>query len=121
MQTLSQETGNTTPFPNFMSNEEKESLSPQIENLLAQFQAQTAQLLAQSQPPSEEQIKEQREAQKDQAEISLKAEEMNIRKARFVEGVKKDKVVQDRLNKELQLKAMKEGMNMKRERDKNVK
>jgi hypothetical protein len=121
MQTLSQETGNTTPFPNFMSDEEKESLSPQIENLLAQFQAQTSQLLAQSQPPNEEQVKEQREAQKDQAEISLKAEEMNIRKARFVEGVKKDKVVQDRLNKELQLKAMKEGASMKRERDKNAK
>jgi hypothetical protein len=41
-----------------------------------------------SMPPSEEQQKEQLEAQKDQANLQLKAEELNIRKARFMQGVK---------------------------------
>ena len=41
--------------------EEQQELSPEAENALSQFEAQTAQLLAQSQPPNEEQMKEQRQ------------------------------------------------------------
>ena len=40
---------------------------------------------------------------------------MQIREARFIEGVKKDGKVQDRLNKELELKALKEGLKIKKE------
>jgi hypothetical protein len=99
------------------SDEEQQELSPEAENALSQFEAQTAQLLAQSQPPSEEQMKEQRETQKDQAEIALKGKEMQIREARFVEGVKKDARVQDRLERESKLKAVDQAMKMAERKD----
>ena len=50
--------------------------------------AQAAQNLMGSMPPSPEEQKQQAEQQKDQAQLALKGEELNIRKARFMQGVK---------------------------------
>ena len=94
------------PLPSFDDGEEEQQLPPQVENQLAAVQAQTAQALAQSQPPNPEQVKQEQQNQKDQAELQLKAKEMQIREARFVEGVKNNERMQDRKDKELQLKAV---------------
>ena len=118
MQSMGQQAGMQMQIPNidFKEKDEKqEDLPPEVENALAQFEAQSAQMLAQSQPPTEEQVKQQQQNAKDQAELQIKAKEMQIREARFVEGVKKDEKVQDRLNKELELKALKEGLKLKKE------
>jgi hypothetical protein len=118
MQSLGQQAGMGMELPLIDFDEEEEGLSPDIENALSQFEAQTAQMLAQTQPPSEDQVKAQQQNAKDQAEIQLKAEELNIRKARFQQGVQKDKVVQDRLEKEFKLKAAKEAIQLARENGK---
>ena len=55
--------------------------------------------------------------QKDQAEIALKGKEMQIREARFVEGVKKDARVQDRLERESKLKAVDQAMKIAERKD----
>jgi len=96
------------PIPNFDDNPEieEEELTPEMENQLAAFEAQSAQMLAESQPPSEEQVKEQRMAASDEANIALKQEEMNIRKERFIAGEKNNERTQSRKDKELQLKAV---------------
>jgi len=96
------------PIPNFDDNPEidEEELTPEMENQLAAFEAQSAQMLAESQPPTEEQVKEQRMAASDEAQIALKQEEMNIRKERFVAGEKNNERTQSRKDKELQLKAV---------------
>jgi len=117
MQSIGQQAGLPVNIPDMSSDEEQQELSPEVENALSQFEAQTAQLLAQSQPPSEEQMKEQREMQKDQAEIALKGKEMQIREARFVEGVKKDARVQDRLERESKLKAVDQAMKIAERKD----
>ena len=118
MQSIGQQAGMNMELPLIDFEEEETGLSPDIENALSQFEAQSAQLLAQSQPPSEDEVKQQQQNAKDQAELQLKAEELNIRKARFQEGVKKDQKVQDRLTKEFQLKALKMGSDLKRESEK---
>ena len=117
MQSIGQQAGLPVNIPDMSSDEEQQESSPEAENALSQFEAQTAQLLAQSQPPNEEQMKEQREMQKDQAEIALKGKEMQIREARFVEGVKKDARVQDRLERESKLKAVDQAMKMAERKD----
>jgi hypothetical protein len=104
MQSMAQ--GAEFPLPSFDDGEEEQQLPPQVENQLAAVQAQTAQALAQSQPPNPEQVKQEQQNQKDQAELQLKAKEMQIREARFVEGVKNNERMQDRKDKELQLKAV---------------
>ena len=95
-------------MPDFDDNPEidEEELTPEMENQLAAFEAQSAQMLAQAQPPTEEQVKEQRMAASDEAQIALKQEEMNIRKERFIAGEKNNERVQSRKDKELQLKAV---------------
>ena len=118
MQSIGQQAGMNMELPLIDFDEEETGLSPDIENALSQFEAQSAQLLAQSQPPTEDEVKQQQQNAKDQAELQLKAEELNIRKARFQEGVKKDAQVQDRLTKEFQLKALKMGSDLKRESEK---
>ena len=117
MQSIGQQAGMNMEIPLIDFEEEETGLSPDIENALSQFEAQSAQLLAQSQPPSEDQIKQQQQNAKDQAEIQLKAEELNIRKARFQEGVKKDQKVQDRLERESKLKAFDTAMKMAERKD----
>ena len=118
MQSIGQQAGMNMELPLIDFDEEETGLSPDIENALSQFEAQSAQLLAQSQPPTEDEVKQQQQNAKDQAELQLKAEELQIRKARFQEGVKKDAQVQDRLTKEFQLKALKMGSDLKRESEK---
>jgi hypothetical protein len=57
-----------------------------------------------SMPPSPEQQKEQMQMQKDAAQLQLKAEELNIRKARFAEGVKDKERTQSRKDAEVKAK-----------------
>ena len=75
-------------FNRELDNEPSKEISIEEENRIAVNAAQAAQQLAGSMPPSPEEQKQQRETQKDQAEIQLKAEELQIRKARFMQGVK---------------------------------
>jgi len=75
-------------FNRELDNEPSKEISIEEENRIAVNAAQAAQQLAGSMPPSPEEQKQQREAQKDQADIQLKAEELQIRKARFMQGVK---------------------------------
>ena len=75
-------------FNRELDNEPSKEISIEEENRIAANAAQAAQQLMGSMPPSPEEQKQQMEAQKDQAEIQLKAEELQIRKARFMQGVK---------------------------------
>jgi len=72
-------------FNREFDNEPSDEISIEEENRIAATAAQAAQQLMGSMPPSPEQ---QKEAQKDQAHLQWKAEELNIRKARFMQGVK---------------------------------
>ena len=63
-------------------------------------------MLAESQPQDPAQVKEQRMAASDEANIALKQEEMSIRKERFVAGEKNNERTQARKDRELQLKAV---------------
>lgn len=78
----------TGQFNEEFRDEETKEISIEQENRVAAAAAQAAQGLMSSMPPSPEQQKMQMEAQKEQAQLQLKAEELNIRKARFAEGVK---------------------------------
>ena len=75
-------------FNRELDNEPSKEISIEEENRIAVNAAQAAQQLAGSMPPSPEEQKESMEAQKDQAQLQLKAEELQIRKARFMQGVK---------------------------------
>ncbi len=68
--------------------EPSQEISIEEENRIAATAAQAAQNLMGSMPPSPEEQKQQAEQQKDQAQLALKSEELNIRKARFMQGVK---------------------------------
>jgi len=68
--------------------EPSQEISIEEENRIAATAAQAAQQLMGSMPPSPEEQKQQAEQQKDQAQLALKGEELNIRKARFMQGVK---------------------------------
>ena len=78
----------TGQFNEEFREEETKEIPIEQENRIAAAAAQAAQGLMGSMPPSPEQQKMAMEMQKDQAQLQLKAEELNIRKARFAEGVK---------------------------------
>ena len=75
-------------FNRELDNEPSKEISIEEENRIAANAAQAAQQLMGSMPPSPEQQKESMEAQEKQANIQLKGEELQIRKARFMQGVK---------------------------------
>ncbi len=75
-------------FNREFDDEPSKEISIEEENRIAATAAQAAQQLMGSMPPNEEEQKQQLETQKDQAQLQLKAEELNIRKARFMQGVK---------------------------------
>jgi len=87
-----------------LRDEETSDVSIEQENRIAVAAAQAAQGLMGSMPPSPEQQKEQMQMQKDQASLQLKAEELNIRKARFAEGVKDKERTQARKDAETKAK-----------------
>jgi len=75
-------------FNKELQDETPKEISIEQENRIAAAAAQAAQQLMGSMPPSPEQEKQSFERQEKQANLQLKAEELNIRKARFEEGVK---------------------------------
>ncbi len=75
-------------FNREFDDEPSKEISIEEENRIAATAAQAAQQLMGSMPPSPEEQKQQAEQQKDQAQLALKGEELNIRKARFMQGVK---------------------------------
>ena len=75
-------------FNREFDDEPSQEISIEEENRIAATAAQAAQNLMGSMPPSPEEQKQQAEQQKDQAQLALKSEELNIRKARFMQGVK---------------------------------
>ena len=87
-----------------LRDEDTTEVSIEQENRIAIAAAQAAQGLIGSMPPSPEQQKEQMEMAKDQASLQLKAEELNIRKARFAEGVKDKERTQARKDAETKAK-----------------
>jgi len=84
--------------------EDTKDISVEQENRIAAAAAQAAQSLMGSMPPSPEQQKENMEMQEKQASLQLKAEELNIRKARFAEGVKDKERTQARKDAETKAK-----------------
>ena len=91
-------------FNKEMNDEPSQEINIEQENRIAAAAAQAAQGLMGSMPPSPEQQKEQIERQKDAAQLQLKAEELNIRKARFAEGVKDKERTQARKDAEVKAK-----------------
>ena len=87
-----------------LRDEDTTEVSIEQENRIAVAAAQAAQGLMGSMPPSPEQQKQQMEMAKDQASLQLKAEELNIRKARFAEGVKDKERTQARKDAETKAK-----------------
>ena len=75
-------------FNRELNDETPKEISIEQENRIAAAAAQAAQNLMGSMPQSPEQQKMQMEQQEKQAQLQLKAEELNIRKARFQEGIK---------------------------------
>ena len=75
-------------FNRELDNEPSKEISIEEENRIAANAAQAAQQLMGSMPPSPEEQKESMEAQEKQAQLQLKGEELQIRKARFMQGVK---------------------------------
>ena len=84
--------------------EDAKEINIEQENRIAAAAAQAAQTLMGSMPPSPEQQKENMEMQEKQASLQLKAEELNIRKARFAEGVKDKERTQARKDAETKAK-----------------
>src|SRR6056300_50710 len=91
-------------FNKELRDEDTTEISIEQENRIAVAAAQAAQGLMGSMPPNPEQQKQQMEMQKDQASLQLKAEELNIRKARFAEGVKDKERTQARKDAETKAK-----------------
>ena len=87
-----------------LRDEDTTEVSIEQENRIAVAAAQAAQGLMGSMPPSPEQQKQQMEMQEKQANLQLKAEELNIRKARFAEGVKDKERTQARKDAETKAK-----------------
>ena len=94
----------TGQFNNEFREEETKEIPIEQENRIAAAAAQAAQQLMGSMPPSPEQQKMQMEQQEKQASLQLKAEELNIRKARFAEGVKDKERVNSRKDAETKAK-----------------
>src|SRR6056300_1717379 len=87
-----------------LRDEDTTEVSIEQENRIAAAAAQAAQGLMGSMPPNQEQQKQQMEMQEKQANLQLKAEELNIRKARFAEGVKDKERTQARKDAETKAK-----------------
>ena len=87
-----------------LRDEDTTEVSIEQENRIAVAAAQAAQGLMGSMPPNPEQQKQQMEMQEKQASLQLKAEELNIRKARFAEGVKDKERTQARKDAETKAK-----------------
>ena len=87
-----------------LRDEDTTEVSIEQENRIAVAAAQAAQGLMGSMPPSPEQQKQQMEMAEKQASLQLKAEELNIRKARFAEGVKDKERTQARKDAETKAK-----------------
>jgi len=87
-----------------LRDEDTTEISVEQENRIAVAAAQAAQGLMGSMPPNPEQQKQQMEMQGKQASLQLKAEELNIRKARFAEGVKDKERTQARKDAETKAK-----------------
>ena len=87
-----------------LRDEDTTEVSIEQENRIAVAAAQAAQSLMGSMPPNPEQQKQQMEMQEKQASLQLKAEELNIRKARFAEGVKDKERTQARKDAETKAK-----------------
>ncbi len=105
-------------FNRELNDEPSQEISIEEENRIAAAAAQAAQQLIGSMPLSPEQEKESREAQKDQAQLQLKAEELNIRKARFMEGVKQSEKQNARKDTETKAKVVEIASKVAREDNK---
>ena len=93
-------------FNKELNDEPSKEISIEEENRIAAAAAQAAQQLMGSMPPSEEQQKESREDAKDQANLQLKSEELQIRKARFMQGVKESEKQNARKDTETKAKVV---------------
>jgi hypothetical protein len=91
-------------FNKELRDEKPQEINIEQENRIAAAAAQAAQQLMGSMPPSPEEQKMQMEMQEKQANLQLKAEELNIRKARFAEGVKDKERVNARKDAETKAK-----------------
>ena len=105
-------------FNRELNDEESKEIGIEEENRIAAAAAQAAQQLMGSMPPSEEQQKESREAQKDQAQLELKGEELQIRKARFMQGVKESEKQNARKDTETKAKVVEIASKVAREEKK---
>ena len=105
-------------FNRELNDEESKEISIEEENRIAAAAAQAAQQLMGSMPPSEEQQKESREAAKDQAQLQLKGEELQIRKARFMQGVKESEKQNARKDTETKAKIVEIASKVAREDNK---
>jgi hypothetical protein len=83
---------------------ENKPLPIEQENRIAVAAAQAAQSLMGSMPPSPEQQQMQMDMQEKMANLQMKKEELNIRKARFEEGVKTNERQQARKDAEVKAK-----------------
>jgi hypothetical protein len=83
---------------------ENKPLPIEQENRIAVAAAQAAQNLMGSMPPSPEQQQMQMDMQEKMANLQMKKEELNIRKARFEEGVKTNERQQARKDAEVKAK-----------------
>lgn len=100
-----------------LRDEDITEVSVEQENRIAVAAAQAAQGLMGSMPPNPEQQKQQMEMAKDQASLQLKAEELNIRKARFAEGVKDKERTQARKDAETKAKIVETASRVARSSD----
>ena len=100
-----------------LRDEDTTEVSVEQENRIAVAAAQAAQGLMGSMPPNPEQQKQQMEMAKDQASLQLKAEELNIRKARFAEGVKDKERTQARKDAETKAKIVETASRVARSSD----
>ena len=91
-------------FNRELDNEPSKEISIEEENRIAANAAQAAQQLMGSMPPSPEEQKQQMEDKEKQANIQLKAEELQIRKARFMQGVKQSEKQEARKDAETKAK-----------------
>jgi len=105
-------------FNRELNDEPSQEISIEEENRIAAAAAQAAQQLMGSMPPSPEEQKASMEAQKDQAQLQLKAEELNIRKARFMEGVKQSEKQNARKDTETKAKVVEIASKVAREDNK---
>ncbi len=105
-------------FNRELDDEESKEISIEEENRIAANAAQAAQQLMGSMPPSPEEQKASMESQKDQAQLQLKAEELNIRKARFMEGVKQSEKQNARKDTETKAKVVEIASKVAREDNK---